>query len=145
MIIRIPSFVGADLSGEASNSLILKGPYMKKISVSEIIKLKNLYDYKLHAARWNGSDHPLDVFVRDHNEWFHWNTWRSNKDEFSRDYIFSLIDFYHETDMWLFGGIYKVISRSNVTQGHGYEIEEVAEYSPFVGRLKNSITKTSTR
>src|SRR6056297_1368084 len=109
---------------------------------SEVIKVNSIIDihepnrYKLHAARWNNKDQPLDVYVRDRNEWFYWNRWRNNKDEFSRDYIFSLIDFYHETDTWLFGGIYKVVGRSNTSYTHSYEIEEVDDYKALVGRLK---------
>lgn len=114
---------------------------MKEIKLSEIIKIENIHKYKFHAARWNGYDQPLDVYVRDTNEWFHWNTWRNTKDEFSRDYIFSLIDFYPETDTWLFGGIYKVLSRSDVQKNHSYEIEEIKEYSPFIGRLKIHLPK----
>ena len=49
--------------------------------------------------------------VRDKNEWFDWNKWRNNYDEFKRQYLFSLIDFYPETEMWLFGGVYKILER----------------------------------
>lgn len=106
---------------------------MKEIKISAIIKIGNVHEYKLHAARWNGSDQPLDVYVRNTDEWFQWNTWRNTKDEFSRNYIFTLIDFYHETDTWLFGGIYRVISRSNVQKDHSYKIEEIKKYSPLIG------------
>lgn len=95
----------------------------------------------MHAARWSGESHPLDVFVKDKNEWYDWNRWRGNKDEFTRDYIFSLIDFYPESDMWLFGGIYKVLERNNFPNQHSYKISEVDEYSPFVGRLKIKLVK----
>jgi len=114
---------------------------MKEIKLSNIIKIENIHEYKFHAARWNGYDQPLDVYVRDTKEWFNWNTWRNVKNEFSRDYIFSLIDFYHETDTWLFGGIYKVLSRSDVQKDYSYKVEEIKKYSPFIGRLKIHLPK----
>lgn len=46
------------------------------------IRLPQLYpvtsadQYKLHLACWNGKDNPLDVFVRDRDEWNGWNSWR---------------------------------------------------------------------
>ena len=111
--------------------------------MTNIIQVDEPSKYKFHAARWNGDDQPLDVYVRNKKEWFEWNTWRNTKDEFSRDYIFSLIDFYPENDMWLFGGIYKVLKRNNVPMEHSYEIEELTEYSPYIGRLKVELKKPS--
>ena len=116
---------------------------MTEIPITKIIQIDEPYKFKFHAARWNGEHQPLDVYVRDKNEWFEWNTWRNNKDEFSREYIFSLIDFYPENDMWLFGGIYKVLKRNNIPNEHSYEIEELTEYSPYVGRLKVKLEKPS--
>jgi hypothetical protein len=116
---------------------------MSNIPITQLIKIDEPRKFKLHAARWNGVDQPLDVYVRDKNEWFHWNTWRNNKDEFSKQYIFSLIDFYTEINMWLFGGIYEVIKRNNVPKSHSYEIKEIVEYSGYVGRLKIKLEKPS--
>jgi len=115
---------------------------MSEIPITQIFKIDDPTKYKFHAARWNGDEQPLDVYVRDKNEWFHWNTWRNNKDEFSRQYIFSLIDFYPETDTWLFGGIYEVLKRG-IPKSHSYEIKEIVEYSTYVGRLKVKLTKPS--
>lgn len=116
---------------------------MNNILITEIINIEEPQKYKFHAARWNGKSNPLDVYVRDKDEWQRWNTWRDNKDDFSRQYIFSLIDFYPENNMWLFGGIYKVIKRSNTNKSHSYEIEEVKQYSNYVGRLKIKLEKPS--
>ncbi len=84
---------------------------MSEIPITKIIKIDNINKFKLHAARWNGEYQPLDVYVRDKKEWFGWNTWRNNKNEFSRDFVFSLIDFYPEKDTWLFGGIYEILKK----------------------------------
>lgn len=116
---------------------------MTDIPVSKLIDINNPGEFKFHAARWNGESRPLDVYVRDKKEWFGWNTWRNDKDEFSRRYIFSLIDFYPENNTWLFGGIYEVVKRNNVPQSHSYEIKELTDYSAYVGRLKIKLEKPS--
>ena len=105
------------------------------IPLTEIIEIKEPEKYKLHGARWNGKYQPLDVYVRDKEKWRGWNTWRSARDDFNRQYIFSMMDFYHESNMWLFGGIYEVTSRGK-KHSHSYEIKDLPEYSPFIGRLK---------
>ncbi len=116
---------------------------MSNIPVTNIIKIDDPKKFKFHAARQNQYDRPLDVYVRSKDEWRKWNMWRNEKDEFSRKYIFSLIDFYPEKDIWLFGGIYEVIKRGNKTPAHSYEIRELKEYSDFVGRLKIKLRKPS--
>ena len=116
---------------------------MSNILITEIINIENPKEYKLHAARWNGDSNPLDVYVRGKDLWRRWNTWRDNKDDFSRKYIFSLIDFYPENNMWLFGGIYEVIERNNTNKSHSYKIKEVKQYSNYVGRLKIKLKKPS--
>ena len=63
------------------------------LTLSSIFEINNPNDYKVHAARWNGHDQPLDLFVGDPEEWFGWNSWRGSRDEFNQDYILSLIDF----------------------------------------------------
>lgn len=116
---------------------------MNKIQISDIIKIDDPRKFKFHAARWNGHEQPLDTYVRDKKDWFHWNTWRNSKNEFSRQFIFSLIDFYPENNTWLFGGIYEVTSRKNIPNSHSYAIKELEEYSKYVGRLKINLVKPS--
>ena len=109
---------------------------MCDIPILNLINIDVPNNFKLHAARWNGKWQPLDVFVRDKNEWIDWNRWRGDRNDFSRQYIFSLIDFYPERGMWLFGGIYEVLNDNEIEHGLSYEIEELEEYSVYVGRLK---------
>lgn len=116
---------------------------MKKIPINAILKIQNPTEYKFHCARWNGKYQPLDVFVENENGWFKWNTWRGSKDEFTRKYIFSLIDFYPENNTWLFGGIYEVTDRANKPNSHSYKIKEIEEYKNLVGRLKVHLPKPS--
>src|SRR5690606_9501945 len=62
------------------------------IHLNDILTFPNPKDYKIHLATWNGKVQPLEVFVRDKMEWEGWNSWRSEKDDFNRKYIFSLMD-----------------------------------------------------
>ncbi|WP_207956190.1 GIY-YIG nuclease family protein [Rubrobacter marinus] len=78
----------------------------------------------------------MDAFVRDRNDWELWNRWRPGRNRFNRQYIFSLIDFYLESDIWLFGGIYKVVSRSPDSYSHSYRVQLDRASARFVGRLK---------
>jgi hypothetical protein len=98
-------------------------------------------NYKLHLACWNGTDQPLNVFVRDRTEWDGWNAWRGMRDDFNRPFIFSLIDFYPETDRWLFGGAYRVIAREEVNHAPSYKIELLEEGRQYIGRLKIALKR----
>jgi hypothetical protein len=64
------------------------------IAIGQIIAIDNPSDYKIHFAVGNGQEEPLDVFVRDREEWKGWNSWKGRKDDFSRKYVFSLIRYY---------------------------------------------------
>jgi hypothetical protein len=109
---------------------------MSVIPLSQLIPLEQPWQFKLHPARASNGSRPLDVFVGSREEWLGWNRYWTNKDHFSREFIFSVIEFYPESGAWLFGGIFRVLSRSRVPGPNGYEIEEVAAYSNLVGRLK---------
>ncbi len=102
------------------------------IKLTEILQIQNLSDYKMHLACWNGKYQPLDVFVISKEEWEDWQRYRGKRDDFNRKYIFALIDFYPESDIWLFGGIYEVIERN--TQGYKVRLEESSK--ELIGRLK---------
>ncbi len=106
------------------------------IKLSEIINFEEPTEFKVHLANWNGSHHPLDVFVSSKEEWKGWNSWRGEKDEFNRKYIFSLMEYYHEPNAWLFGGVYEVFERLNKTRTKGYEVVLTEKFEPFIGRLK---------
>jgi hypothetical protein len=102
------------------------------ILLKEIWPIEKPDDYKVHFARWNGDSQPLEVFVRDKAEWQRWQEYRPSRDDFNRPFIFSLVQFYHETDAWLFGGVFKVLARHNDC----YEVELMDMGSGFIGRLK---------
>ena len=109
------------------------------IKLKEMVHIADPSRYKLHLASWNDEDQPLHVFVRDKEEWKGWNSWRGTTDRFSREYIFSLIHFYHEIDTWLFGGIFKVLSRSS----DRYEVELDPQMQELIGRLKITLKRTA--
>lgn len=106
------------------------------IKLNGIIPIINQKNYKLHLACWNKESNPLDVFVKSWKEWENWNAWRGNINDFNREYIFSLIDFYHEPETWLFGGIFRVLSRGKNNHSHSYKVELVKDTESYIGRLK---------
>lgn len=111
--------------------------------LSDVWPIIELLDYKVHFARWNGHDQPLEVWARDRQEWQGWQEYRPGRDDFNRPYIFSLIQFYHETDIWLFGGIFRVLARHEDC----YEVELTDIGKGFIGRLKlrSSYRERTTR
>lgn len=102
------------------------------IFLPDIWPMAEADSYKLHFARWNGENQPLEVWARDRNEWQAWQEFRPARNEFNRPYIFSLIQFYHETDCWLFGGVFRVLDRLP----DRYKVELTCQGAGFLGRLK---------
>jgi len=113
------------------------------ISLQSLLPIPIPERYKVHLACWNGENQPLDVFVQDRAEWEKWNTWRSQRDDFNRDFILALIDFYPEQDTWLFGGVYRIIARSPKTYAHSYKVKLVPDSADLIGRLKISMKRPS--
>ena len=110
--------------------------YLKDIwPIEKIAKTATIKDFKIHFARFNGKDQPLNVWVRDKKEWQGWQEYRPVRDEFNRDYILSLMQFYHENNTWLFGGIFKVLKRHEGKNAR-YEVELMEHCKEFIGRLK---------
>ena len=92
---------------------------------------------KLHLAAASDGTEPLDVFSRDFDEWKWWNEWRGNKDDFNREYIFSLINDYHRPGKYIFGGLFRIVKRFDdyAETERGYEVELCERLSGLVGRL----------
>jgi hypothetical protein len=88
--------------------------------------------YKLHFARWDQVNQPLEVWARSRDEWKGWQEYRPARDDFNRPLIFALIQFYHEPDTWLFGGVFRVL---NLFPDR-YAVELTREGEGFIGRLK---------
>jgi len=102
------------------------------IKIKDILKIDDPTQYKLHLACRNEDwVSPLDEYVADYKNWLGWNEWRGNRNDWTRDFIFSLMEFYPRTDTWLFGGVFKVLERHE----DRYVLEEVEEFKKFAGRL----------
>ena len=100
------------------------------ITMQDIFMIENPNQYKLHLANKSpDGTHPLDAFVA--GEWLGWNEYRGHRNDWNRDFIFSLIRFYPKEDAWLFGGIFSVIGRYE----DRYELDDVEEYEKYVGRV----------
>ncbi|MFH5824349.1 GIY-YIG nuclease family protein [Georgenia sp. AZ-5] len=78
--------------------------------------------YKVHFAVWNQIKHPIDVLATNQEEWQGWNSWRSVKDDFNREFIFSVAQDKHDATLWLFGGIWEVLERRHEQQAHSYTV-----------------------
>jgi hypothetical protein len=102
------------------------------IRLADIWPIAAPENYKLHFARWNGENQPLEVWARDKREWQGWQEYRPARDDFNRPFIFSLVQFYREPDIWLFGGVFRVLQRHS----DRYEVELAKEGNGFLGRLK---------
>ena len=102
------------------------------ITLEDIWQIGKLGDYKVHFARWNGEAQPLEVFVRDKQEWQGWQEYRPTRNDFNRPFIFSLMQFYHETDIWMFGGLFRVLA----CHEDRYDVELSDAGKGFIGRLK---------
>lgn len=90
--------------------------------------------YKIHFARFEKESRvqPLEVWLRSRREWQKWHEYRPEMNAFNRPFIFTVIQFYHETDIWLFGGIYRVLK----DRGDRYDVELADTLKAFEGRLK---------
>ena len=102
------------------------------IVLKDIWEIENKNDYKVHFARWNGNHQPLEVWARSAEEWQGWQEYRPGRNDFNRPLIFALMQFYHEWDSWLFGGIYRVLARYD----DHYDVELTKLGKSFIGRLK---------
>lgn len=91
---------------------------------------------KLHCAVYNGEAYPIDVLSNDWVEWENWNRWRGTKDDFNRQFIFSLAQGRREPSLWLFGGVFEVMGRRNTPGEQSYDIRLREDLmGPFVRRL----------
>jgi len=111
----------------------------KPILSSDIFQFENVGDYKIHFGKSDGTEQPLDAWVRKESNWAGWQVYTNRKD-FNRRYIFSMMRFYHETDAWLFGGIFEVKRKQWVEDGDwkGYQndVEPTGQHAEYIGRLK---------
>jgi hypothetical protein len=103
------------------------------IKLQDIFPIGNRSDFKIHFARRNkDGEHPLDTFTLSREQWQRWQEYRPERNDFNRDYVFSVMQFYMEQGTWLFGGIWKIKAR----YPDRYEVELTDLLQGFIGRLK---------
>jgi hypothetical protein len=104
------------------------------IRLDDIWSIASPEQYKLHFARYDKGtlENPLEIWLRDKRGWQGWQEYRPKRNDFNREFIFSLVQFYHEPDIWLFGGVFRVLARYD----DRYEVELTAQGEAFIGRLK---------
>jgi len=98
---------------------------------------------KLHCAVWNHQDQPIDVLARSWDEWVGWNSWRPAKDEFNRQFIFSLAQMvYDHPTHWLFGGVFEVVHTRAKPHALSYDVQWREDFlGAYVKRLQVGFKK----
>ena len=109
------------------------------INLCELLEIpeQDFANYKVHFATGsNDKKKPYNAFLID--EFKEWQECQTNKN-FGRKFIVSLI--YYDKDIWMFGGIYKVlpikpvsIQGENGWQGWKYETELTSKAADYIGR-----------
>lgn len=102
------------------------------IQLNDILGISDPQEYKLHlACRNRDFVHPLDEYVADPDYWLGWNEWKGKKNDWTRPYVLSFMEFYPRKDCWLFGGVFKV---EGVEKGK-YKLRAEPQFEKYVGRL----------
>jgi len=101
------------------------------IMLADILPIKDQSDYKLHFARADNT-RPLDDFLLGWERWVGWQNYWPKAHAFNLPYIFALMDFHLEPDVWLFGGVFEVMA----FHGDRYEVKLTDQGRAFIGRLK---------
>ncbi|MEM7744051.1 MAG: GIY-YIG nuclease family protein [Pseudomonadota bacterium] len=113
---------------------------MNDLPLSALWRPENTREYKVHFARWNGDNEPLDVMARSLEEWQAWQEWHPGRDDFNRKKIFSLAQMKGAQDYWMFGGVWRVLGLKEKLQAGrpnmSYTVEQTEELACLLGRLK---------
>jgi hypothetical protein len=92
---------------------------------------------KIHLARHNNIEHPIDVYIR--GEFEEWQRWQKDA-HFNRPYVVSLVQARQPT-LWLFVGLYRptgstwVEARGDEEAHHWYDLERLSSAAEWAGRL----------
>ncbi len=102
------------------------------IKLTDLIPIEHPDQYKLHLSCANEEGaHPLNEYIVDRHNWVGWNEWKGEKNQWTRKYIFSFIEFYLISNAYLFGGVFEVRERLS----NRYVLEEVSDFAKWEGRL----------
>lgn len=105
------------------------------IFLKDIMPIENLNDYKIHLAKMENGNEPLDAFLN--GNWIDWQVKKKNN-RFNRKYIMTFAKIYSRPNAFLFTGIYEVLG-DNPNDSSKYSVAETNIYSIYVGRLIVSI------
>lgn len=89
---------------------------------------------KVHLARYNGTERPLDVFIQ--GTFDEWQSWQEGRN-FGREFVVSLIQAGNPT-RWLFAGLFRTkgYQERQVPRFHYfYDLERIPAAEEWVGRL----------
>lgn len=90
---------------------------------------------KVHLARWNKIDHPIDVYRR--GEFDEWQRWQ-NGHNFNCPFVVSLVQVGSST-RWMFAGLFKPISHTieagEIRDHYYYDLERLPSTQDLEGRL----------
>lgn len=89
---------------------------------------------KVHLARHNGKEHPLDVFLE--GRFDAWQSWQGNQN-FKKEFVVSLIQAGHPT-RWLFAGLFRKVSctaQAEPRHHYSYDLQRIEAAEEWVGRL----------
>ena len=95
---------------------------------------------KVHLASFNGTDEPLDVYLRGNFD--EWQSWQNNRN-FGREHVVALVKL-PERDRWLFVGVYAVKGCKEVDADgtYLYDLEPLSACAEFGGRLVVSFARS---
>lgn len=88
---------------------------------------------KIHLARFNGRERPMDVFIA--GDFDNWQAWQSRRN-FSRRFVVSLID--AGGARWLYAGLFEVKGTKAIEEPKPhfiYDLRWIASADEYVGRL----------
>jgi hypothetical protein len=88
---------------------------------------------KIHLARFNGIERPVDVFIE--GRFDEWQLWQRRRN-FSRQFVLSLIDV--GVGRWLYAGLFRSLGCKDVAHPEPhvmYDLERVRSADEFSGRL----------
>jgi hypothetical protein len=105
-------------------------------STSSIAQLTSRYSVcRLHCAVQAKSRHPSDALVESWAEWEAWNRYRGLKNDFNRDFIFSLAVIPGQPTQWLFGGVFEVLGRGETFWSKSKPDSEVLDREDYWKRV----------
>jgi len=89
---------------------------------------------KVHLARYNGNERPLDVFLEGEFDW--WQRWQTRRN-FQREFVVSMVNAGSPT-RWLYAGLFRslgYVQETDPKTHYFYDLERVASCEAWVGRL----------